>query len=54
MAKNQRDNGSLVASKMVPLMALHWRRQAVRWKYSRPSRRNELLWPHPQDGQPKP
>jgi hypothetical protein len=43
MARNQRDSPSLVASKIVPLMTLHWWRQAVHWKYSRPARRNELL-----------
>ena len=32
MARNQRDSGSLVASKIVPLMTLHWCRQAVHWK----------------------
>jgi hypothetical protein len=54
MARNQRDSASLVDSKMVPLMTLHWWRQAVHWKYSRPSRRNELRWPQPQAGQAKP
>ena len=43
MARNQRESPSLVASKTVPLMTLHWCRQAVHWKYRRPSRRNELL-----------
>ena len=36
------------------LMTLHWWRQAVHWKYSRLSRRNELLWPQPHAGQAKP
>ena len=54
MARNQRASPSLVASKIVPLMTLHWWRQAVHWKYSRPSRRNELLWPQPHAGQAKP
>jgi len=54
MARNQRDSGSLVASKIVPLMTLHWCRQAVHWKYSRPSRRNELLWLQLQAGQTNP
>lgn len=31
-----------------------WCRQTVRWKYSRTSRRNELLWPQPHAGQAKP
>jgi hypothetical protein len=44
----------LVASKIVPLMTLHWWRQAAHWKYSRPSRRNELWWPQPHSGQTKP
>jgi hypothetical protein len=44
----------LLASKIVPLMTLHWCRQAVHWKYSRPSRRNELHWPQPHAGQAKP
>jgi hypothetical protein len=41
-------------SKIVPLMTLHWWRQAEHWKYSRPSRRNELWTPHPQSGHRKP
>ena len=54
MARNQRDSPSLVASKIVPLMTLHWWRHAAHWKYSRPSRRNELFWPQPHAGQAKP
>lgn len=54
MARNQRDRPSLVASKIVPLMTLHWWRQPVHWKYNRPSRRNELLCPQPHAGQAKP
>jgi len=53
MARNQRESPSLVASKIVPLMTLHWWRQAAHWKYSLPSRRNERLWPQPQAGQAK-
>jgi len=44
----------LVASKIKPLMTLHWWRHALHWKYSRPSRRNELLGRESQDGQAKP
>jgi hypothetical protein len=54
MARNQRDSPSLVASKIVPLMTLHWWRQAAHWKYSSAPRRNELLWPQPHTGQAKP
>ena len=39
---------------MVPLMTLHWWRQALHWKYNRPWRRNETLWPQPHSGQTKP
>ena len=54
MARNQRDSGSLVASKIVPLMTLHWWRQAVHWKYSRRSLRNELLCAQPHAAQANP
>ena len=54
MVRNQRARPSLVASKIVPLMTLHWWRQGVHWKYNRPSRRNELLWAQPHTGQAKP
>jgi hypothetical protein len=40
MAKNQRVNGSLVASKTVPLRTLHWYWQLEHCQYCRPSRRN--------------
>ena len=54
MARNQRVSGNSVASKTVPLMTLHWWRQALHWKYSRPSRRNELFSPKPHAGQTNP
>jgi hypothetical protein len=54
MARNQCVSGSLLASKIVPLITLHWWRQAVHWKYSLPSRRNELLRRLVHIGQMKP
>jgi hypothetical protein len=42
MAKNQLGSGSLLDSKIVPLTRLHWWRQLLHWKYSRPCRRNSL------------
>ena len=41
-------------SKMVPLTKLHWYRQALHWKYSRPWRRNSLCQLPWQRGQAKP
>ena len=54
MARNQRASPSLLASKIVPLMTLHWWRQTEHWKYSRPCRRNELFWRASHAGQTKP
>lgn len=36
MARNQRVRGSLVASKTVPLVPLHWCWQPAHCQYSRP------------------
>lgn len=54
MARNQVDRGSLLDSKMVPAVTLHWLRQAEHCQYIRPSRRNELCTARPQSGQTKP
>ena len=54
MARNQRDGPSLLEAKIVPLMTLHWCRQAEHCRSSRPSRRNALSTPQPQSGQMKP
>ena len=54
IARNQRVSANLVASKIEPLMTPHWWRQSLHWKYSRPSRRNELSAPEPYAGQAKP
>ena len=54
MARNQRARPSLVDSKTVPLMTLHWWRQAEHCQYSRPSRRNELVMPQLHAGQANP
>lgn len=54
MARRQRVSGSLVASKIVPLMTLHGWRQAEHCQYSLPSRLNELFTPEAHAGQAKP
>ena len=51
MASNQVDSPSLLASKIVPLVTLHWVRQAEHCQYSRLARRNELWTAHSQSGQ---
>ena len=54
MAKNQLGSGSLLDAKIVPLTRLHWWRQLLHWKYSRPCRLNSLCQVCSQRGQTNP